>query len=700
MLRRGFLMLIVLVVCATRAYAQSDDDAVWQDIVEQWAEQNESESIPDDYLELLQGFVENPINVNDTNSDALEELLFISDFQRASLRAYIAQNGQMVSLAELYLVNGFDSVTVRQLQRFVTVSPVENKRLSLGQMLKNGRNGLMVGTKRSFPISRGYAEDIYAGSPFRIYFRYNYKYSDRINFQLSGEKDAGEAFAFERANGRNQYGFDNYGYHLMLKDFGVVKRAVVGKYQLQFGQGVTLWSGFAPWISSNMSLRRYGAGIKTASAFSEYGYLRGVATTVSLLPTSRRQTLEMTLFYSNVDRDATLSATSGNNDEERIYQSLYQSGLHRTENEKEKKNQLNEQLFGGHLQYRNKNLVVGGTIYSTLLANAILPADNAYNVFAFRGKKNLNYGFDVTYNIGKVQLFGEVAMSNNDTINQLRIESGGVPLATIAGMNLQIGGNNSFSLAYRYGSPTYQNLYANMIGRSSSAGNESGVMMIFNTRLPYYINMQIFANHFHYPYLRYRIYSPSSGVDYRIKLFKEITSKTMLSGQYRYILSQRNSDGQMYYVETIRRQQMQLTLDYNMSSKWRFVSRLAFSWFDCEDHSSERGFLVFQEVDYKAKIGGNLLVLGLRLSLFDISDYDARIYSYESDMLYEYNVPMFNGRGLRNYFIFRYELNSQLSIALKYAMAFYPDQESMGSGYEKTEGGKKQEIKAQLRWRF
>ena len=73
MARRGVLFFIIWIICAAVAFGQSDDDAVWQEVLEQWAEQNDSETVPDDYLEQLQYFAESPINLNDTSSDLLQE---------------------------------------------------------------------------------------------------------------------------------------------------------------------------------------------------------------------------------------------------------------------------------------------------------------------------------------------------------------------------------------------------------------------------------------------------------------------------------------------------------------------------------------------------------------------------------------------------------------------------------------------------
>ncbi len=700
MARRGFLFFIVWIACAAGACGQSVDDAVWQEMLEQWAEQNDSETVPDDYMEQLQYYAESPINLNDTASDLLQELLFLSDFQRASLKAYIAQNGPMASLAELYFVNGLDSSAIAMLRCFVKAEPVEDEDAGLWRMLRQARSGLTVGTKRVMPSGRGYEEGRYEGSPFRYYFKYNLRYADRIDFQLSGENDAGEAFAFGDVGGVRRVGLDSYGYHLMLKGFGRIKRAVAGKYQLQFGQGLTLWSGFAPWLSGGMSLRRYGAGIKTASAFSEYGYMRGAAATVSLLPKSNGKSLDMTLFYSNVNRDATLATADSSDGAEPVYQSIYQSGLHRTELELSKKARLNEQLVGGHLQYGSRRLTVGATAYATLFANELRPVDYVYNSFAFRGKRNLNCGLDATYKVGNAIFFGEAAVSCNDSSRGLVAGSGWLPLAAIGGVQVQMGDNSQMSLAYSYGSPTYQNLYANMLGQGTSVSNVSGMMLSFNSRLPFYISLQSYACFFRYPYMKYRVYGPSTGAEYRLRLSKELAPNTVLDCQYRYKESQRNAEGQQYGLASVSRQQVQATLDYGTPSGWRFVSRVMFSWFKEEGQPVERGSLIYQEVDYRRDIKEHPLVVGLRLSLFDISDYDAGLYAYESDLMYEYSVPLFNGRGVRSYLICRYEISSRLSLAVKYAVSYYPEQESVGSGYDAVAGNKKQEVKVQLRLRF
>ncbi|MBP5547590.1 MAG: hypothetical protein J6X58_01710 [Bacteroidales bacterium] len=695
MLHKTKSIIILIFLFATyHIQAQSNIESLLHELIEQWADQNEEEDVPDDMIEILQDLMDNPVNINDTSSDILYGIPFLSDYQRAAIKAYIAQNGPMQSLSELHLINGFDSLDIRLLNHLVTVKKPNEKKSSLANMIKNGHSNLRMGGKSMFPKSRGYNEDIYVGSPLRLYFRYNFKYHDNISFQLSGDKDPGEAIRFANVNGASQMGFDHYGYHLMISDFGFIKRAIVGKYNLQFGQGATLWSGFAPWMTVSMPLRRYGQGIRPSSAMCEFGYLRGAAATFNVIP----EKLEMTLFYSNVNRDATEKENDTLYEAEEIFQSFYNSGYHRTNTEIAKKGRINEQLFGTNIRYKNRSLQIGATAVRTLLGSEIVPADYIYNTFAFKGKDNFNYGIDMTWRYRRMILFGEASSS----LMRCRTESTEkpFPITSVAGMQLQLNSDNMISIALRHSSPTYQNLYANIIGQSSKAQNEQGITLFINTKPLTTTRLQSSVDLFRFPWMKYRVYSPSSGVDYRTTLTTTVATNTLLSVQYRSRYTQRNSDGQEYAIENTTRRQLALSLDYTPDNTWRITSRVLLSWFDCDDHIPQNGIMIIQDVAYKTIIVNKPLSMNCRLSIFDITGYDARIFSYENDLMYENSVPMFNGRGIRCYYVCRYEFTPSLSAGIKYSVSFYPEQETLGSGYDLINGNAKHEVKAQLRLKF
>jgi len=668
--------------------AQQVDDVVWQELLEDWADQNETDNVPDDLIEQLTLLLEQPLNLNDTNSDKLYTLPFLTDYHINAIHAYIEQNGEMVTLAELHNINGFDSLTIRLLYTFATVTPMQkdNSR-TIKEMLKYGHNNMIIGSKTILPRARGYDDGSYLGDPFRHYARYYFKYSDRIILQIAADKDAGERLI----------PIDYYSYYLMLNDFGIIKRLIVGKYQLQFGQGATLWSGFAPWMSGSMPLWRYGQGIRAASAFCEYGYLNGTAATLRL-PAD----IELTLFLSHVRRDATTADidtinNSNNNGipETAIFQSLYQSGYHRTQTELTKKSQLPETLFGAHIQWRKNRLQIGATSYASHLANPIIPTNYVYNTYAFKGQDNFNAGVDINYRYRQLLLFGEAATSHNPTTSSYNI----LPLAAVYGMQLRIDANTSLAVAGRYGSPTYHNLHANTIGQSSSVQNENGIGFFLSCRLPGYILMNASADFYRFPWMRYRVYSPSVGTDLRLKLTKDIAPHTTLSAQYRYKEAQRNSDAQRYYVETTCRQQLYLNLDYQPSDHWRLLSRIALSHFRCEEHESQDGLLIFQQIEYHSTTARPFTVV-TRMAIFDVSGYDARLYTYENELQYEFSVPMLTGQGMRFFLLYRQQLNRHISFTLKYNLTYYPENENISSGYNLIDGNKRHEFKAQLHLKF
>ena len=187
----------------------------WQNYIELLSEEGDDESV-EELLELYDLYHEHPASLNDT-SDALSAFPFVSDLQRDRLKAYIAQYGWLFSIEELYIINGFDSMTVELLRPLVKTEPAElHKSMSLKELLKHGRSNLVLGASGTIEQARGYRDTIYEGDNLRLMWRYQFKSGDRLQLQLSGEKDPGEAFF----RGSQTKGFDFYGYSLLLNDVG------------------------------------------------------------------------------------------------------------------------------------------------------------------------------------------------------------------------------------------------------------------------------------------------------------------------------------------------------------------------------------------------------------------------------------------------------------------------------------------------
>ena len=111
-----------------------------------------------------------------------------------------------------------------------------------------------------------------------------------------------------------------------------------------------------------------------------------------------------------------------------------------------------------------------------------------------------------------------------------------------------------------------------------------------------------------------------------------------------------------------------------------------------------KGFVIYQDfqvhfMDYKSTLTG-------RVALFDIGDYNARIYAYENDVLYYFSVPAFNGRGARAFLVYHYKLSRSFEFWAKASRTFLSHETVFGSGTEMIQAPHKTEVRVQVRFKF
>lgn len=655
---------------AANASAQSLDD-----MIERAMEQDDDEEALEELIDEYSDALEQKVSLNDTAAYVPEWLL--SPFQREIIRAYIVQHGPMLSWEEVRMVNGLDSMDVERLKQFCTLDKPSSRIPRLRDMLRRGRHNLVSGTSLTMEKARGYKEDIYEGKPYRLYGRYRFRYKDYLSLQLSAEKDAGEGFFY----GSRRQGFDLYGGHFMVKNLGWLKGAVIGRYRLQFGQGLTLWSGSRAFLGWGASGMRYGRGICASSPFAESDYLQGTAVTVGL-----PYGLELTAFYSYARRDGTLDSIAG------TVSSISTSGYHRTASEIAKRSTVGEHLYGGNLQWNHAALHIGLTAYRTRLTCPIQPKDYVYNHYAFRGDANTNAGLDVSYRWRRLFLYGEGSLS----------QGGG--LAGLLGVDIWLNAESTLSIVYRNYSAKYHNMHASTWGRQSQPQNESGLRMALQTRLPLRIELLMQADIYRHPHMRYGCYSPSAGGNVRTELSRlfpvgrELRQTLRLSVSHRYSNYMRNdsqSSANEYRVETCNRHLLYGDLSYQMRHV-TFRTRVGWSSFRGETGEATHGVALVQDV--QAQAGG--FAVGGRVALFDVGSYDARLYVAERGLEYDNGGTSLYGRGMRFYLLARYSWKERLTVGLKYSVTAYVDRETVGSGYELIDKPYRQQLRLQVRLRF
>ena len=234
----GVWLLIGLISSAVQA--QNTNLMLWEENLEQLATEAESTDWEDE-LEELSHRLTQKLNLNTATRQQLEIFPFLSDIQVENLLAYVYIHGDMQTLYELQLVEEMDKATIERLLPFVCVVPSreEERFPSLRRILKYGKHEATTRFDVPFYTRKGY-ETSYLGPSLYHSLRYNFRYSDRLQVGVTGEKDAGEPFFALH----DRQGYDYYSFYLLMKDCGRLQTLAVGNYKASFGQGLVLGNSF------------------------------------------------------------------------------------------------------------------------------------------------------------------------------------------------------------------------------------------------------------------------------------------------------------------------------------------------------------------------------------------------------------------------------------------------------------------------
>jgi hypothetical protein len=689
------LILFFLVPLAIGVNAQSQEYA--EEIIQQRIEELASRSDEElDFSELFDHFLnlyQNPININTANQQDLEQLMFLNDNQIMVLLAQRKRKGAFQSIYELKDLDGFYVDVILAIEPFISLDRVEKPDpLKLSQMLKYGRNQVLIRYSSVLEDQAGYMpiddsslaespNSRYLGDKNKLYFRYKYTYRNKVSFGLLGDKDAGEEFF----TGNNSKGFDFYSAHFFVKDIGKLKAAAIGDYHLEFGQGLTLWSGlgFGKSVTS-ISMQRQARGLRANTSANEVLFFRGAAATYSLLPS-----LDLTAFYSSKGLDAGLSQRDTSDFEDIVFSTIQESGMHRTPNEVEKKSAVQEQIFGANLSYRNNGFKAGFTAYTTQFDKSLEKDVAPYQYYDFQGKENFNAGIDASYANSFMSAFGELAMSKN------------IAMAMLVGAYFNLHPRLNFSVYYRKFDRDYQNFYAIPISESGKAQNEEGVYLGAVLQMGAKSSLRFYYDIFKFPWLKFRVNGPSAGNEFSLQYERNPNRSLQYYVRYQYedkLLNYTDAEASLVELTHRSRHNMRFHLTYRLSSQWKLQSRLTVSRYQQKPMEKTNGYLLYQDVEYKME--RLPLQWSFRYAVFNTDDYDTRIYAYEKDVLYKFSIPAYAYQGQRYYLMAKYDLNSALTFWLRFSQTFYHNRSTISSGLEEIDGNKRSEITAQLQWKF
>jgi hypothetical protein len=665
-------------------FAQKNEEIAQQIVEELFSVIEEEDFDSDDYYIDLVHRLENPLPLNNAGRDELISLRFLSLPEVEAILRYRKLFGDFISIFELQAVEGLRDENLKRLVYFVHVDEDHIlKKLQAKNFYRTGKHEVFKKYKRILEQEAGFSPDNrkYAGSPDQLYLRYTYRYGSRISYGFTAEKDPGEEFF----KGSQPYGFDYFSAHFFATDIGRIKKISAGDYQLQFGQGLVMWSGLAFGKGADViNIAKNARGILPYRSTDENRFFRGFAATYSVLPK-----LDASVFASLKMIDAGIFPADTMDDADFYISSFQLSGLHRTAGEIEKRKNLQEDVFGGDLTYRFSRVSVGVTTVFQKYSHPIAPSGSLYKIHNFSGNSINNTGFNFNYFTGNTFFFSEIA------INSQRATAG------IGGVLMSLHKNVDIGLLFRSYSPAYHANFSNAFRESGSVNNENGIYQSLSLRLPGRFTFKAYADHFSFPWLQYLVDAPSNGYDYLADLNYRRSKNFEMYWRYRQRSKEKNSSEIVSQTKTpvkTLQQNFRYHVNYQLSHEITLKSRMEWSSFSSGLSEPQKGFLMYQDIKWCPK--RKPYSFSGRYAVFDVENYYARIYTFESDVLYAFSVPFFQDEGVRYYLMAKYRVNRKTDFWLRLARTTLTDKEFFGSGNSRIDSNKKTEIKGQIRFRI
>ena len=547
------------------AFSQDLGSFQYEETLEKLSERTSGEINPEEISdEPYQG---STVNLNSADVEDLIKLGFLSKKQIDNILAYIRDYGGLLSLNELKGIEGLDSATIAKLENRTRIASLSGgPAITVKNLLHYSRHDLILRYEQGLQEKQGFSTNQYLGSRQKYYFRYAYKFSDRILAGFGGEKDAGEQFL----RGCQDRGFDFYTSYIALQNTGFIRSLVAGNFSASFGQGLCLGSGTSMSSVTGTGIPfRVTQGIKPSGSMNESQYLRGIGATLKFWK------FDLSLLFSSHKRDATVESEVASDRENRMITSLLYTGYHRTAREIAGKNAVREKVYGGNLAFTGKFYRIGLTFINSSWNLPFKVSSDLYKLHAFRGKTNQDISIDFVMRLKFLTIFGEGSAS----------KSGGT--GVIAGIYGDIAQGTTFSLTYRNYSPMYQSQFANPISQNSQASNETGFLLNFNAPLARRINISAYADLFRFPWLKYRVNSASMGFEAAVTMTWQLGANIIQSGRYSYISGMLNNTkpGQVISpVEEISSWGIRYRIEWNVSQRLKIRT-----FFDLKSSNKNEG---------------------------------------------------------------------------------------------------------------
>jgi|WetSurMetagenome_2_1015567.scaffolds.fasta_scaffold00677_2 hypothetical protein len=628
------VLLVVLSLIPVHAYGQTEKlSEKIIEIAEDLANDEADPEAASTYIERLSELAENPVKMNSSPEDEISRLFFLSDFQVKALADYIHSSGRIVSVYELANIPGFDREVTEMMIPFISL----DSNLNLNSDSVNLRNTFLSNVS----IRSGNSDTTLSGSQWKILTKYKFT-AGSISGGFTSEKDPGEKFL----NGTPPLP-DFLSANLTYSGNGLIRKLIIGDFSARFGQGTNINTGIRTGLSLTASGYMSASDeIKPYTSTNENNFFRGIAAEIA------HKNLELFLFFSNNNIDATLGSLSGLKKD--YIENFYLAGIHNTSSLLLKKDVVSEQVIGINLSYNFKNLRTGLLWSEDKFSLPVIQDDqNPEDIFSFSGDRNNLYTLYYNSLIKRILFYGELSVNENNKY------------AFVQGSSFRPSDRLTINFLYRNYDAGYTSFHGKSPGISSSTGNEQGILGNFTFEAVKHLFISGGSDFHHFQWLRYRCSAPSWGVKQEIRVRFLPSEKITTEASYIYRLSMvdnMENNGIPDQIKSVTRS-LKGSFRYTISENLSLGTRIDYK---IVSPSGSNGMLILQDLNYSLR--QIPVTIWLRYCLYNTNDWDSRIYTYENDLLYSFSIPALSGVGSRSYFMANWKIFDFAELRVKYGI--------------------------------
>ncbi|WEK35812.1 MAG: helix-hairpin-helix domain-containing protein [Candidatus Pseudobacter hemicellulosilyticus] len=571
-----------------------------------------------------------PLPLNRIDPEALQVFPFLSPAQVQAFARYRQLLGPLISLYELQAVPGWDLALIRQLLPYVYIGAQLPAATGLFSRFSAGEHSLEL--RYAGQPSRD--QPAYMGNAAAMGLRYTYRYQQELQWGIRGDKDAGEPFFRQR----QRAGFDFYSAHFFARQLGRVKALALGDYTVNLGQGLIHWQSLSFRKSGQvLGIQKPAGVLKPYRSAGEFNFLRGAGITLE------KGRYQLTVFGSR----RLLSASPEQDSSGSFLRSIQVNGLHRSIAELERRNNSRWWMAGASFQAKGRGWQWGLNWVQHQFASPLQETAQPYNLFAMAGSRWNNASIDYQYNFAGLHGFGELAVDQRGH------------WASLQGLLFHPDPMVGVALLYRRLPAQYQSFLGRAFTENVVPSNESGWYAGIVVRPAPGWQLDVYADVFRFPWLRYRVDAPGQGSDYLLQLTCQPSRAVTLSMRYRAEQKPANDSSGLAVllpVVPMNRQHWRSEWRYQWKPGCQLRSRLEMVWVrNTQTGVIEKGYAGFMEVQ---KQQSSRLWWELRWVLFETDSYAARLFAYEPAAMNGFTVSSFYQGGIRYYLNLRYDLLS------------------------------------------